>query len=44
VAVTSLDVSSTDLRRRARTGRSVRFLVPDAVAAMITGEGLYLRD
>ena len=44
VAVTSLDVSSTELRRRARAGRSVRFLVPEAVAGMIADEGLYLRD
>lgn len=44
VEVTSLDVSSTDLRRRVRDGRSVRFLVPDPVAAMIDSEGLYRRS
>ena len=43
VEVTSLDVSSTDLRRRARAGRSIRFLVPDPVARIVEREGLYRR-
>jgi len=37
-----LDVSSTDLRQRARLGRSLRYLVPDAVLAFIAEQGLYL--
>jgi nicotinate-nucleotide adenylyltransferase len=37
-----MDVSSTDLRVRARLGRSLRFLVPDAVIAYIEEHALYL--
>jgi nicotinate-nucleotide adenylyltransferase len=37
-----MDVSSTDLRQRARLGRSLRYLVPDAVLAFIAEQGLYL--
>ena len=36
-----LDVSSTDLRARLRAGRSVRYLVPDAVGAYASAHGLY---
>lgn len=36
-----IDVSSTDIRRRAAAGRSVRYLVPDAVASVIASRGLY---
>ena len=36
-----LDVSSTDVRRRVRTGRPIRHLVPDAVAEQIAADGLY---
>ena len=36
-----LDISSSLIRRRAAAGRSVRYLVPDAVAAYIEREGLY---
>lgn len=36
-----LDVSSTMVRARARSGRSLRYLVPDAVAAYIGRHGLY---
>lgn len=36
-----VDVSSTDLRERAATGRSVRYLTPDAVAAYMVAERLY---
>jgi nicotinate-nucleotide adenylyltransferase len=41
VEVTRVDVSSTDIRRRVREGRSIRFLVPDAVLRIIEQEGLY---
>ncbi len=37
-----LTISGTELRRRRGEGRSVRFLVPDAVYAYIPDEGLYL--
>jgi nicotinate-nucleotide adenylyltransferase len=36
-----LRLSSTDLRERAAAGRSLRYLVPDAVAAYIGDHGLY---
>jgi len=36
-----MDVSSTNLRHRARLGRSLRYLVPDAVREFIVEQGLY---
>jgi nicotinate-nucleotide adenylyltransferase len=36
-----VDVSSSEVRRRVREGRPVRYLVPDAVAAYIEARGLY---
>jgi nicotinate-nucleotide adenylyltransferase len=36
-----LDPSSTALRRLLRAGRSVRYLVPDAVLAYVAAHGLY---
>jgi nicotinate-nucleotide adenylyltransferase len=36
-----LAISSTEVRRRVREGRSVRYLVPDAVADYIVKRGLY---
>jgi nicotinate-nucleotide adenylyltransferase len=36
-----LDISSSSIRRRAASGRPIRYLVPDAVAEYITSEGLY---
>ncbi len=41
VAATSLPISSSDLRRRARDGRSLRYRVPEAVRAYILARGLY---
>lgn len=38
---TPLAVSATDIRRRLATGRSVRFLLPDAVLQYIDAHGLY---
>ena len=39
--VPPLDVSGTDLRRRAAAGRSLRFLVPEGVWSYIETHGLY---
>lgn len=37
----SIEVSSTDLRRRVAEGRSIRFLCPEAVCRVIEDRGLY---
>jgi nicotinate-nucleotide adenylyltransferase len=39
--VTQLAISATDVRARLRAGRSVRYLVPDAVLELIRQHGLY---
>jgi len=39
-----LDVSSTEIRRRSRQGRSIRYLVPDPVFAYIRRHRLYRED
>jgi len=36
-----LEISSSDIRERARTGKSIRYLVPAAVAAYISEKNLY---
>ncbi|HEX7918835.1 MAG TPA: hypothetical protein VF454_05485, partial [Gemmatimonadales bacterium] len=41
VPVPALDLSATDLRRRAAAGRSLRYFVPDAVANFVAARGLY---
>ncbi len=41
VQMPAISVSATDLRRRVRDGRSVRYLVPDAVERFIRERGLY---
>ena len=39
--VPRLDISGTDLRRRAMAGRSLRFLVPEGVWRYIEAHRLY---
>lgn len=39
--IPALAISSTDIRRRVREGRAVRYLVPEGVAAYIQKAGLY---
>ncbi len=41
IEVPSLEVSSTDLRERAASGRPLEFLVPDAAIRVIRERGLY---
>jgi nicotinate-nucleotide adenylyltransferase len=41
LTVPRLDISSSDLRRRAREGRSLRYLVPEGVERTIETYGLY---
>ena len=41
VVARRIEISSTEIRRRVASGRSVRYLVPDAVAGIIEREGLY---
>ncbi|MDR3190252.1 MAG: nicotinate-nucleotide adenylyltransferase [Lactobacillaceae bacterium] len=44
VDVPELDISSTDIRRRIAQQKSIRYMVPDLVAAYILENGLYRND
>jgi nicotinate-nucleotide adenylyltransferase len=39
-----MDISSSDIRRRVAAGRTIRYLVPDAVADHVARHGLYARS
>jgi len=40
-AMPRMDISSSDIRRRVREGRPIRYLVPDEVVQYIGAQGLY---
>ena len=42
VSLLGLEISATDIRRRVREGRPIRYLTPDAVVDYIGREGLYV--
>ncbi len=43
VEITALDVSASDIRRRLREGRSVRYLLPESVRTLVIESGAYGR-
>lgn len=40
-AVTTLDISSTMIRKKLREGKSIRYLAPDRIVSYIRSKGLY---
>jgi nicotinate-nucleotide adenylyltransferase len=42
IRVPAIDISATEVRRRVREGRSIRYWVPDAVAEYVSRHRLYL--
>ena len=42
IEVPAIEISATEVRRRAREGRSIRYWVPDPVAEYVTRHRLYL--
>ena len=44
VTIPPIGIASTDLRRRVREGKSIRYMVPRGVEAYIEAQGLYRED
>jgi nicotinate-nucleotide adenylyltransferase len=44
IDVPAVEVSATEIRRRVAEGRSIRYLVPDAVREYIAAHGLYRKS
>jgi nicotinate-nucleotide adenylyltransferase len=44
IEVPAIEISATDVRRRVAEGRSIRYLVPDAVREYIAAHGLYRKS
>jgi nicotinate-nucleotide adenylyltransferase len=42
--IPALAISSTDIRRRIREGKPVKYLLPEGVAQYLTKRGLYLKE
>ena len=42
IEVPAIEISATEIRRRVREGRSIRYWVPDPVAEYVTSHRLYL--
>jgi nicotinate-nucleotide adenylyltransferase len=42
IQVPAIEISATEIRRRAREGRPIRYWVPDSVAEYVIRHGLYL--
>lgn len=42
VVITPIEISSEDIRRRLKEGRSIRYLVPEKVRQYIISKGLYI--
>ena len=44
IEIPALEISSTDLRERAATGRPLDYLIPEGAVRMIKERGMYARD
>lgn len=44
VRISALEISATDVRRRVREGRSVRYLLPEPVREAVQASGIYARN
>jgi len=44
LAISALDISATDIRRRLRAGASVRYLLPESTRQAIVASGIYQKE